>query len=278
MSDNGLYEGMMDDAINIHGVYLKVRERIDDHTLRCRFEHGQTWGFDWGDPGDTITFVRSENMENLPFTTTITSIRPADVDDVPGCREFLITCKDALPAAISGQENWGVENLTWTPEVEFKGNIVRNNRARGALFSSPRRTVCQSNLFDHTSGTAILLCGDCNGWYESGPVRDLVISRNTFINALTSQYQFTNAVISIYPEIPKLSESDPYFHGGKPGSIVIRDNYFDTFDAPLLYAKSVNGLVFKKNKKRTNTEYKPYHWNQKVIWLEHCTQTEVEEP
>ena len=109
-------------------------------------------------------------------------------------------------------------------------------------------------------------------------MRDLVISRNTFINALTSQYQFTNAVISIYPEIPKLSDSDPYFHGGKPGSIVIRDNYFDTFDAPLLYAKSVNGLVFKKNKKRTNTEYKPYHWNQKVIWLEHCTQTEVEEP
>ena len=78
--------------------------------------------------------------------------------------------------------------------------------------------------------------------------------------------------------MPKVSESDPYFHGGKPGSIVIRDNYFDTFDAPLLYAKSVNGLVFKKNKKRTNTEYKPYHWNQKVIWLEHCTQTEVEEP
>lgn len=278
VSNNGLYEGMMDDAINIHGVYLKVRERVNDHTLRCRFEHGQTWGFDWGDPGDTITFVRSENMENLPFATTITSIRPADVDDVLGCSEFVITCKDALPAAVSGQENWGVENLTWTPEVEFKGNIVRNNRARGALFSSPRRTVCQSNLFDHTSGTAILLCGDCNGWYESGPVRDLVISRNTFINALTSQYQFTNAVISIYPEIPKLSESDPYFHGGKPGSIVIRDNYFDTFDAPLLYAKSVNGLVFKKNQKRTNTEYKPYHWNQKVIWLEHCTQTEVEEP
>lgn len=38
----------MDDAINIHGVYLKVRERIDDHTLRCRYEHGQAYGFDWG--------------------------------------------------------------------------------------------------------------------------------------------------------------------------------------------------------------------------------------
>ena len=198
VSNNGLYEGMMDDAINIHGVYLKVRDRIDDHTLRCRIEHGQTWGFNWGDPGDTITFVRSENMENLPFTTTITSIRPAEGDDVLGCREFLITCKDALPAAVSWRENWGVENLTWTPEVEFKGNIVRNNRARGALFSSPRRTVCQNNLFDHTSGTAILLCGDCNGWYESGAVRDLVISRNTFIKSLTSQFEFTNAGISIF--------------------------------------------------------------------------------
>ena len=29
VEENSLYEGMMDDAINVHGVYLRVRERID---------------------------------------------------------------------------------------------------------------------------------------------------------------------------------------------------------------------------------------------------------
>ena len=63
--------------------------------------------------------------------------------------------------------------------MRFAGNTVRNNRARGALFSTPRRTVVEDNLFDHTSGTAILLCGDCNGWYETGACRDVLIRRNT---------------------------------------------------------------------------------------------------
>lgn len=271
-SCGGLYEGMMDDAINIHGVYLRVRERIDDHTLRLRYEHGQAWGFGWGDVGDTVTFVRSAEMEDLGFRTTIKAISP---DNPLGTKEFVVTFRDALPKEITADKGYGVENLTWTPEVIFKNNIVRNNRARGSLFSSPRRTVCEGNLFDHTSGTAILLCGDCNGWYESGACRDLVIRKNRFVNALTNYFQFTNAVISIYPEIPTLDKQQSYFHGGKKGAIVIEDNLFETFDAPILYAKSVDGLVFRGNKVVRNNDYKPFHWNKKAILLERVINAEI---
>ena len=271
-SCNGLYEGMMDDAINIHGVYLRVRERIDDHTLRLRYEHGQAWGFGWGDPGDTVTFVRSAEMEDLGFQTVITAITP---ENPLGTKEFVVSFRDALPKEISADKGYGVENLTWTPEVIFNGNVVRNNRARGSLFSSPRRTVCEGNLFDHTSGTAILLCGDCNGWYESGACRDLVIRKNRFVNALTNYFQFTNAVISIYPEIPALDKQQNYFHGGKKGSIVIEDNVFETFDAPILYAKSVDGLVFRGNKVIRNNDYKPFHWNKKPVLLERVINAEI---
>ena len=270
-STRGLYEGMMDDAINIHGVYLKVRERIDDHTLRCRFEHGQAWGFAWGDAGDSVSFVRSLTMDLVGETNTIASIRPADKEKICGAREFIIRFRQPVPEEIDPEQGFGIENLTWTPEVLFSRNIIRNNRARGALFSSPRRTICEKNLFDHTSGTAILLCGDCNGWYESGAVRDLVIRKNKFINALTNMFQFTNAVISIYPEIPALKQQKGFFHGGRPGAIVIEDNEFDTFDAPLLYAKSTAGLTFRNNKIKKNTEYKPFHWNQKPVLLERVT-------
>lgn len=57
-SCNGLYEGMMDDAINVHGTYLKVVKRIDDHTLVGRYMHDQSWGFEWGRAGDEVQFVQ----------------------------------------------------------------------------------------------------------------------------------------------------------------------------------------------------------------------------
>ncbi len=264
-SVNGLYEGMMDDAINIHGVYLKVKEVINAQTIRCAFEHGQAYGFAWGDVGDTIRFVSAYTMEEHEEVYTIREIRPADKETVKGCKEFIITLSRPMEKTLElATQDYGIENLTWTPTVYFAENVVRNNRARGALFSSPRHTVCENNLFDHTSGTAILLCGDCNGWYESGSCKDVIIRKNKFVNALTSYYQFTNAVISIYPEIPRLNDQKQYFHS----NIVIENNKFTTFDEPILYAKSVNGLVFRKNKIKRSKAYKPFHWNKEKFKME----------
>jgi hypothetical protein len=275
-SEHGIYEGMMDDAINVHGIYLKVKERRDDNALICSYEHNQAWGFAWGDTGDSVCFVKSKTMEMLKDINIIKEIKPYDKETVKGAKSFIITFEDELPKEINADTSFGIENLSWTPEVIFSHNIVRNNRARGALFSSPLRTVCEDNLFDHTSGTAILLCGDCNGWYESGAVRDLLIKNNTFVNALTNMFQFTNAVISIYPEIPDLENQVSYFHGGKKDAVVIEKNHFITFDKPLLYAKSVDGLIFRKNKVTRNNDYEPFHWNQQEILLEKSINIELQ--
>ncbi|WP_294585936.1 alpha-1,3-galactosidase B [uncultured Bacteroides sp.] len=277
ISCNGLYEGMMDDAINVHGTYLKVVKRVDDHTLIGRYMHDQSWGFEWGCPDDEVQFVRSQTMELVGDRNHITSIRPYDKDKIDGAREYCITFKEPLDKAINESEGFGIENLTWTPEVLFAGNVIRNNRARGALFSTPRKTVVEDNLFDHTSGTAVLLCGDCNGWFETGACRDVTIRNNRFINALTSLYQFTEAVISIYPEIPDLAGQQKYFHGGKEGGIIIENNEFDTFDSPILYAKSVDGLLFRGNTIKKNTEFVPFHSNKSRFILERVTNVNIEE-
>ena len=107
-------------------------------------------------------------------------------------------------------------------------------------------------------------------------MRSLVIRRNEFINSLTNMFQFTNAVISIYPEVPSLDKQRGYFHGAGKGSIFIEDNLFKTFDAPLLYAKSVSGLTFRNNRVERNSEYPPFHWNKEQILLERCVDAEVE--
>lgn len=277
VSCNGLYEGMMDDAINVHGTYLKVVKRVDDRTLVGRYMHGQSWGFEWGCPGDEVQFIRSNTMELVGKQNKIISIRPYDKEQTEGAREFLITFQEPVDQVINEQSGFGIENLTWTPEVLFSGNVIRNNRARGSLFSTPRKTIVENNLFDHTSGAAILLCGDCNGWFETGACRHVIIRKNRFVNALTNLFQFTNAVISIYPEIPDLKGQQQYFHGGSEGGIVIEDNEFETFDAPILYAKSVDGLVFRNNTIKLNTEYKPFHPNRNRFWLERVTNVTIAE-
>ncbi|WP_300699947.1 right-handed parallel beta-helix repeat-containing protein [uncultured Phocaeicola sp.] len=277
VSCNGLYEGMMDDAINVHGTYLKVVKRVDDRTLVGRYMHGQSWGFEWGCPGDEVQFIRSNTMELVGKQNKIISIRPYDKEQTEGAREFLITFREPVDQVINEQSGFGIENLTWTPEVLFSGNVIRNNRARGSLFSTPRKTIVENNLFDHTSGAAILLCGDCNGWFETGACRHVIIRKNRFVNALTNLFQFTNAVISIYPEIPDLKGQQQYFHGGPEGGIVIEDNEFETFDAPILYAKSVDGLVFRNNTIKLNTEYKPFHPNRNRFWLERVTNVTIAE-
>lgn len=276
-SINGMYEGMMDDAINVHGTYLKITKRIDDKTLVGRYMHNQTWGFEWGRPGDEAQFIQSKTMELVGSQNRIASIRPYDKDKIHGAREYCITFEQSLPAVINETTSIGIENLTWTSEVLFANNIIRNNRARGSLFSTPKPTVVENNLFDHTSGSAILLCGDCNGWFETGACRQVLIRNNRFINALTNLFQFTNAVISIYPEIPNLKDQQKYFHGGPDGGIIIENNEFETFDAPILYAKSVDGLIFRNNIIRTNTDYKPFHFNPNRFKLERVTNVEIRE-
>lgn len=263
LSKNGLYEGMMDDAINVHGTYLKISERTSPTTVQARYMHGQAYGFDWGMPGDEVSFVKSATMEPVQQKNIVKSIRPVDQPQVAGAKLFEIEFEQALPDSIGTE--YGIENLTWTPEVIFENNTIRNNRARGSLFSTPKRVIVRDNLFDHTSGSAILLAGDCNGWFETGACSDVTITNNRFINSLTMLFQFTNAVISIYPEIPNLPQQQQYFHR----NIKIENNLFEVFDEPLVYAKSVEGMTISNNTIVRNNNYPAFHWNQHPFFFEH---------
>mgnify|MGYP001635080999 CR=1 FL=1 len=261
-STGGLYEGMMDDAINVHGTYLRAVRRIGADTLQASYMHPQTYGFTWGHAGDTVQIISSRTMEIVGEKNTIKSIRPIDRKTADGAKTFEIVFENPLPQQVRDGGAFGIENLTWTPKVVFSDNIVRNNRARGALFSTPRRTVVENNLFDHTSGSAILLCGDCNGWYETGACRDVQIRGNRFINSLTSLYQFTEAVISIHPVIPDIDAQQTPFHGGPdvPG-VIIEKNEFHSFDYPIVYAKSIDGLTIRGNRIVRTDSFAPFHKN-----------------
>lgn len=264
-STNGYYEHMGDDAINVHGVYLNVDRRLNDHTVVGRFMYEQTYGFEWGFAGDTVQFVHKETSEACGGVRQLVSVTPMDgTETLDGARLLRIVFDRPIDEAIIGGDTWCMENLTRTPEVYFARNAVRDNRARGALFTTPRRVVVENNVFDHVSGSAILISGDCSYWYESGACRDVLIRSNRFINVLSSPAMECHAVISIAPLVKDLGAQRRSYHG----SIRIIDNQFDVFDAPVVFARSVEQLLFRKNVIRINTEYPPYHENRSRFRLE----------
>lgn len=271
-SNHGLYEGMMDDAINVHGTYLKITKQIDSHTVEAQYMHPQSYGFQWGRVGDSIQFISASTMEIIANENTIKSITTIDKPDFHGAKVYQISFDKELTFNTDDYKTVGIENLTLSPSVIFSDNLIRNNRARGTLFSTPKSVLVENNVFDHTSGTAILLCGDCNGWYETGACTNVVIKDNVFINALTNPFQFTNAIISIYPEIPDLKSQKKYFHS----NIIIENNVFKTFDTPIVYAKSVDGLIFRNNVVETNSDYPPFHWNQSQLFFERVINAKLE--
>lgn len=263
-SKSGTYIGMMDDAINVHGTYLKVLRQIDDRTLEAAYMHPQAYGFSWGDPQDAVQFIRPDTMETVA-PNRVTNVKAIDL------KRFHLTFRDPLPENVVGM---GVENLTRTPAVEFSSNKIANNRARGALFSTPKPVDCFGNTFDHVSGCAILLCGDCNGWFETGACTDVNIENNEFIDCLTSPFQFTEAVISICPEIPNLEAQQTPLHR----NIRIKNNRFTAFDRPLVYAKSTDGLVIQNNTFTQSKDYEPYHWRKDWLTTEKCLNVQAERP
>ena len=133
VSCNGLYEGMMDDAINVHGTYLKVVKRVDDRTLVGRYMHGQSWGFEWGCPGDEVQFIRSNTMELVGKQT------PSFERENSRCPLWF----SAMPLAIARPMPSPCELCT--PPIR-PSCPNRLSGARGPLSDTVTRTVCSSVL------------------------------------------------------------------------------------------------------------------------------------
>lgn len=254
VSCDGLYEHMADDAINVHGTYLRVDSIVDASTMVATFAHNQSFGYTWYEEGDTLRLIDRRTL--LPLTGELS----AKVEQLNSTQLLVSVLSEGFDAATLKGRSVAIENVSATPEVDFENNTVRNNRARGALFSTPRRVLCADNLFDHTHGSAILLCGDANGWYESGPCYDITIRGNRFLNALTAMYQFTNGIISIDPEIPEMTEGQ-YYHG----RVVVEGNTFETFPSPHLYAESVAELLWRDNRVVMNADFAPLFSDQKDV-------------
>lgn len=259
--DGCKFEGLMDDPINVHGTSVKIIEKKGSDTLLCRFMEGMSTGMIWGRPGEKVGYIENKSMQTLG-DGTIKSFKKIDRDT------FEVGFNAPVPDGIESGD--ALENLTWTPDFTVRNSWFGSCRARGLLVSTPGRVVIENNDFV-SSGAAILIAGDANGWYESGGVKDVLIRGNRFHpSCLTSWYQFGEGVISIFPIIPEV-DSKKFFHR----NIRIEDNSFDIFDYSVLYALSVDGLAFKGNNIKRNKIYKPWQGRKAMLTFEACRDVNV---
>jgi hypothetical protein len=256
------FHALMDDPINVHGTSVRIMERKDDHTLRCKFMHEQSVGLYWARPGESVGFIESESMHTVA-TGTVKSFTKID-DEL-----FDLSFQEAIPKQIIAGN--ALENLTWTCNVLITDSYFKSCRARGILMSTPGKVVIRNNIFE-SSGSAILIAGDANYWYETGAVKDVLITKNVFrAPCMTSMYQFCEGVISIFPEIPRKTDNMPPFHQ----HIIITDNEFQLFDYPILYALSVDGIEFSNNKLIRSRLYEPFHKRKYGLTFEGCKKITV---
>lgn len=250
------FKGAQDDPVNIHGTNLRIVEKVDNTTLKLRFMHHQSYGFNAFFPGDEVAFVRAEAMERFASSKVVSVKRLSD-------RELLVNFSTPVPANLQLNHDC-VENMTCTPEVEIRNSYFTRTSARGVLVTTPRKVVIENNTFYKTGMSAVLIEGDAEGWYESGPVNDVLIRNNTFVDC-ARQGGPGNAIIALNPSNTVIDANRPVHR-----NVRIEGNTFNTYDYPVLYAKSTDGLVFKDNKiVRTNT-LQPSSGNNNTFYLNGC--------
>ena len=231
--ENCIFEGMSDDAINVHSTCLQIEAIPDPHTLVCRYRHAASVGFEVFLPGETVRFVKASTLEDCERTVKVQTARMTGVDRVE------LTIDGAVPDGIGIGD--AVENADWQPSVVFRNNRVRNCTARAALFTTPGRVLCESNVFERVADRPILLEGDACEWYESGGCRDVVIRGNVFRDCMSGA---GGGLIRIAPNVRNLAGQRARYHR----NIIIEGNEFDKTAATLLYARSVSNLVWRANR------------------------------
>lgn len=225
---NSRFSGAHDDPINIHGTHLRVTEFLSPNRLKVRFMHDQTFGFE--------AFFKGVDIE-LVDPLSLLAVEKAKVKEAKLVtpREMELTLSGPLSPEVIQRKDLVVENVLWTPEVRITNNYFERIPTRGILITTRRKSLIEGNTFYGMQMSGILVADDGLSWYESGPVHDLTIRRNTFFNC-------GEPVINIDPE-------NREYKGAVHKNITIEENYFymRKNSSSVIRAKAVDGLVIRHN-------------------------------
>lgn len=233
-------ENQLDDPVNIHGIYGRIHKVLSDCEIIVELVESMQKGVQLGYIGDEFRIINNETM----LQTSENKLQNIKMLN----RDFMyMRFENTLEAC---QEGYVVENKEYVPDVLIEGCTFRNNRARGLLLTSAGEVVVRNNVFQN-AGSAILIEGDSNYWFESGATNHIYVHNNKFINcAYVSDWG--KAPIQVSPSARKCVEGVRYHK-----YLEITNNEFMCFDERLVYARHIEKIVFKGNVIHRTTAFPP---------------------
>lgn len=231
-----------DDPINVHGTFNQVVQKLADNKIKVKYMHNETAGFPNFFVGDQVEFMTKGNM--IPVAESVRTVTAVDGPDGMGGKmgegtenltEIILTFDRAIPQQIT-EDQYVVENITYTPYVHIYDNVFKETPTRGILVTTRKPVVIERNTFDGMGMAGIYISNDAQGWYESGPTKDVLIRENVFTRGKAQ-------AIFVEPTNPNVSAAQTVHE-----NMTIEDNLFFLENQRVLDAKSVRNLTFKNNR------------------------------
>lgn len=255
-----VFENQFDDAVNIHGNYLRIYSIIDEKTLILKIMHFQQNGVNIFRPGDKIAFVNPLSLTEKEYGIV--------KDSIMINQELLfLYLEEKLSENILLED--GVDNITAAPNVVIRNCKAGKNRGRGFLLKTPGKILVENNYI-YTEGSAIKICCDMRYWNESSQVKDLTI-RNNHLESINQKLVWGRAVIDIDSEIVEYCETGQYCTKG----ITIENNEFITKYKDVLYVSGTEDVTFRNNRIQILEDHKPIPNQLPSIGIKNCNNVKI---
>ena len=224
--ENCVFENMMDDGGNFHGIYTLVKEKRENEIV-AKLSHFQQQGVNVYQAGDIIEISSFDMQKRADFTIqSVQAISPA---------EILLTLDGNMDFI---DEGYIIDNKTAYPEIHIKNCRTGNNRPRGFLLNSNKKTIVEGCTF-YNSSSAIAINGDNSYWFEATGVRDVTIENNIFDNCGYHDSDYSILVKAYIKENPDIED----YHSG----IKVKNNLFKTFSGGCVYVANCKDCSFENN-------------------------------
>lgn len=167
--DSCSFEGMADDAINVHSSALSVQDQPSpDQVLVKKSSYSLH-------PGDELVLVRSATA-TVGQTVTVKTVKDAG-------RNWLVTLAGAIPPLTVGKGFASSDNFYNLSEAAdpfvIRRCTFKDYRGRGILVSAHGGLI-ENNIFDLREGWGVILTYESTRWAEGPMAYDVTVRNNEF--------------------------------------------------------------------------------------------------
>ncbi len=226
--ENNRLEDCLDDAINIHGQYMRMKKFLSADRVELEFCHPTHGCRKLYEPGDRLVVSDPESF--LEKTQLIVRSVNTEIDGKNIKMQLQFT--ENLPECVSPGDL--LENPECMPVI-----LIRNNR----ILRCPHIRLSSSRYMEVSGNQLELTCcgvyiSDLEEyWFESGRVKNVLIEKNHFLDS--SAAGLADGVTMEH----STGNCEEYYHE----NITIRDNVFELKNGTTIHAKNVDGLMLQNN-------------------------------